>query len=159
MKQVLIALLATLLLLAGCGPSPQHEAVYGDDAKIADKNEQYVASNYKGSQEGNTYTITGNITGARTVWHQNVEEPTALVLQYSLSVSSGGKAKLVLVSPSGQVATIAENTSQSAQESPQEVVVNREEPGEYALKLVATEDAKVSVSLTVPEGEFGEPGH
>lgn len=106
MKKIIAVLLLIALLLSvpGCDLS----AIYDDDARIAKTGDSSSTSGTRKSLGGN-YSQTGKITGSRTIWRYNAGSDGEVTITFRLSVTDGGKAKLVLISPDDEVFIILEN--------------------------------------------------
>ena len=106
-KRLGIIILCTAMLLGGCtGYNPA--ALYDNNRRIAGQGNTYNKVNYKQSQKDNTYKISCEVfEGMDTLWSYNASEDMEMKMTYSLEVE-GGKAKLVLISPDGELQTITE---------------------------------------------------
>lgn len=151
MKKILCILLScAFLLFTACG---DHNQIYDNEKKIAGK-DSYSAS-FSGSSADGVYSAYGKISGAITVWRHEIEAPFTLDIVSTLSVTSGGKASLVLITPSGETMAINIIENELPHESTNNPAYLLEESGLYRIKLVATDDAEFAFSLDVPVGEYG----
>lgn len=156
MKKVKLVAAACLLLFftTGCLGNPLHNAIYDDDAKIAETANNYNALYSIGNTENNTYTLSAHMTGADTIWKWNTPAAQDIEIYYSLSVLEGGKAKIVLIAPDNTVTTIAENTGDDAQDALHTATIPVQ-PGLNRIKIVAYDKPKLELTLCSTQGKFG----
>ena len=89
-----------------------------------------------------------------TIWVFDAEEDKSLDITYTINVSSG-KMKLVLINPKGDVSIIAECDTEMSE--PIQSTLNVES-GNNRIKIVAGENTKFDIEISIPEGEFKELG-
>lgn len=175
MKQkhfLLTALFASALSLAGC--SGLGANAYNNERSIASDMNSYNLNNITQTSDDGTFSAqVGNMEGMDTIWTYDAENETSTELSYDITLYSG-KLKLTLISPDKKVTTLveldsekdAEDHSASAQDSSagtsacsaSDTVSFSLEPGENRIKVVAGEDTRFDMNLSMPEGEFGELG-
>lgn len=148
-KRMGIMLLCAVMLLTGCaGYDPT--TVYDNNRRIAGQSNTYNKVNYKQSQKDNTYKISCELfEGMDTIWNYNASEDMEIQMEYTLAVESG-KAKLVLISPDGEVETITEVTNENEVNDSVEVTLQLEE-GENRIKLVGGADTSVDLEMIFSE--------
>ena len=98
------------------------------------------------------YQIKLRLSGFDTCWEYTASRDTITEIEYGLSVYKG-KAKLVLVSPFGQVTMLAENKTQDSDESLKKIQVALK-PGKNKIKLVTSHQTHVLLQLKVSEGSI-----
>lgn len=175
MKQkhfLLTALFASALSLAGC--SGLGANAYNNERSIASDMNSYNLNNITQTSDDGTFSAqVGNMEGMDTIWTYDAENETSTELSYDITLYSG-KLKLTLISPDKKVTTLveldsekdAEDLSASTQDSSagtsacsaSDTVSFSLEPGENRIKVVAGEDTRFDMNLSMPEGEFGELG-
>ena len=92
--------------------------------------------------------------GMDTIWVFDAEEDKSLEITYIINVSSG-KMKLVLINPKGDVSIIAECDTEMSE--PIQSTLNVES-GNNRIKIVAGENTKFDIEISIQEGEFKELG-
>lgn len=92
--------------------------------------------------------------GMDTIWVFDASEDTLLDITYTLNVTSG-KIKLVLINPEGDVSIIAECDTEMSE--PIQSTLNIES-GNNRIKIVAGENTKFNVEISIQEGEFQKLG-
>ena len=92
--------------------------------------------------------------GMDTIWVFDAEEDKSLDITYTMNVSSG-KMKLVLINPKGDVSIIAECDTEMSE--PIQSTLNVES-GNNRIKIVAGENTKFDIEISIQEGEFKELG-
>lgn len=153
-KRLLCAELITVCLIAGCASNPM-VAVYDNDIKIASSTNTYNLINYDQTTENGHFTANvEKMEGMDTLWVFDAEEDVFLDITYTLNVYSG-KVKLVLINPTGDVSIIAECDTEMAE--PFQSTLNVES-GNNRIKIVAGENTKFDIDISIPEGEFKELG-
>ena len=150
MKKLLAMLCALLLALGLAGCTTQHDDLYDNDSAIASENNRYMVVKFFGSLPGeNQYDFSvSSITGARTLWKFNAQGEEEVTLSASLAESNGGRVKLVLVSPSGAVTTLAEASASSDSDD----YTFTAQPGVWQAKLVGAEEPTLEGSLRFSHG-------
>ena len=89
-----------------------------------------------------------------TIWVFDAEEDKSLDITYTINVFSG-KMKLVLINPKGDVSIIAECDTEMSE--PIQSTLNVES-GNNRIKIVAGENTKFDIEISIQEGEFKELG-
>lgn len=92
--------------------------------------------------------------GMDTIWVFDAEEDKSLDITYTINVFSG-KMKLVLINPKGDVSIIAECDTEMSE--PVQSTLNVES-GNNRIKIVAGENTKFDIEISIQEGEFKELG-
>lgn len=162
-KKIGIVILCVAILLIGCtGYNPAD--LYDNNKRIAGQGNTYNKVNYKQSEKDNTYKISCEVfEGMDTVWNYNASEDMEMKMTYNLEVE-GGKAKLVLISPDGELQTIAEIVSgEEDYESSESSVTNENDEGNEGetaevtlqlregnnrIKLVGAADTALNLEMT-----------
>lgn len=153
-QKLLVSALAAICLLTGCASNPM-AAVYDNNAKIASHTNSYNLTNFEQAAENGRFTASAEkMEGMDTIWVFDAKEDAALDISYTLNVSSG-RLKLVLINPKGRVSTIAECDTETAAPIQSTLHV---ESGNNRIKLVAGENTKFDIDLSIPEGEFQKLG-
>lgn len=148
----LVYTLFFICLLTGCGSM---ENLYDNDYKIASNSNSYSFNNVK--QEVNDGTFHASIEemeGMETVWTMEATETTNVDFTYAIKVYSG-KVKLVLISPKEELTTLTECTSDSEANENYTISVHQ---GENRMKIVAAQDTKFDITLSVTDGNLHELG-
>ena len=157
MDKKMLALPATLALcctLTGCSglASAEQNAVYDDDARIAQEGGTYTAVNLRGSFDSPTLSI-GELTGSYPyLLLTTPSESGKLRIDYDLALTAGN-CKLVLVENARDVDVVCEGTEQGSRTFDLS-------QGDYALKIVGSHaGADLSLKLAASEGIEAEvPG-
>lgn len=153
-KQSLAAALAAACLMTGCAYNPM-VAVYHNNERIASDTNSYNLDSVDQTSENGRFTANvERMEGMDTIWVFDTEEEVDLDITYTLDVASG-KLKLVLISPDGDVVTIAECDSEMSE--PALATLNLEK-GNNRIKIVAGQNTKFDIDLSIPEGEFKKLG-
>ena len=149
MKKIKIIILLVALLLIGCGQQTQHN-VYDDDKQIEGEGNSFSLRNYNQNKNGDRlYVNVGFMDGMDTIWEYDVNSESTVDIGYDLNLTSG-RVKLVLITPDGDLCTIAEATKTDAFSGSQSINVDN---GKYRIKLVA-ENAKFELNVSVSAGEL-----
>lgn len=152
-KKILGAALMSGCLMAGC-VNPM-ASVYDNDSRIASASNSYNLNNIEQtSADGYFIASVEKMEGMDTIWVYEAKEDTALEITYKLNVSSG-KVKLALINPNGEIIIIAECDSEMA--DPAQSTLNMVS-GNNRIKIVAGENTRFDIELTISEGEFKELG-
>ena len=93
--------------------------------------------------------------GMDTIWTMDVEEETTVDIEYDITLYNG-KVKVVLVSPDDELTILAECISNQDDSSNTTSLALTQ--GEYRIKIVAGEDTKFDISLSISDGSFHELG-
>lgn len=145
--------LIAVCLMTGCA-NPM-VAIYDNDKKIASSTNSYNLNNCEQTTEDGHFTASvEKMEGMDTIWVFDTEEDTLLNITYTLNVTSG-KMKLVLINPEGDVSIIAECDTEMSE--PIQSTLNIES-GNNRIKIVADENTKFDVEISIQEGEFQKLG-
>ena len=152
-KKMLAAGMIAVCLMTGCA-NPM-VAIYDNDIKIASNTNSYNLNNYEQTAEDGHFTASvEKMEGMDTIWGFDSEEDKSLDITYTMNVSSG-KMKLVLINPKGDVSIIAECDTEMSE--PIQSTLNVE-GGNNRIKIVAGENTKFDIEISIQEGEFKELG-
>ena len=153
MKKVLTVLILCLFVisLSGCG----------DLNEKYDDNEALVKSGDSNSTRGASSTKIGNrlsvlrttMTGSRTLWRYSTNNDIDVTFSYSLSVTDGGKAKLVLITPDDEVIILAENTDNTTYNEMHSQTVSLRK-GTNRIKIVGYDAPQFDLVLSVDVGNL-----
>ena len=147
-----IIMLSMIVLISGC--SNARNEIYSDDVKIA-QSESYHTTMWVPKHSDNKYSLTADtLTGLRTIWRYDAEDDEDVEMFYSLSVSNGGKAKLVLVTPDDEVIILSENTDNRTVSELESQIVSLK-AGNNRIKIVGYDKVKFELKLNIEVGEFG----
>ena len=154
MKKTIIALLLciTVVSVLGCDLNAIN-AIYSDDAKLAGNADSSASKLYSSKSVGNDFSLSATMTGSKKVWDYNASADTDVTISYLLSVSSGGKAKLVLITPDSEVIIIIENTDNTTATEMQSQTLALKK-GNNRIKIVGYESPKISLKLHIETGRF-----
>jgi len=148
------AALAALCLITGCSANPM-AAVYDNSQKIASETNTYNLDQASQTTEDGHFTASvEKMEGMDTIWVLDAEKDTALDITYTLNVFSG-KMKLVLINSKGEISTIAECDAEMTE--PVQSTLNVEK-GNNRIKIVAEENTKFDIDISIPEGSFKNLG-
>lgn len=152
MKKALAVVFIMMLVLTGCSMG----AIYSNEKKIASDNNSYNLDVKEQKIDGNKFT--GNIAfeGMDTIWKYQAEEDSLIDITYLIKLTAG-KAKLVLISPDGDVVNIVETTDKSDLMEASTISLSLKK-GENRIKLVAADNAKISFEIGIEVGDFLELG-
>jgi hypothetical protein len=92
------------------------------------------------------------MTGSRTLWRYHADSDAKATLSYSFSVTAGGKAKLVLVTPDGEVIMLAENTGNAENSEMQTQTVSLKK-GRNRIKIVGHDYPEFELRLSIDAGQ------
>jgi hypothetical protein len=107
-----------------------------------------------GNTEGNEYSLSATMTGMETIWRYKAESDSEITMSYMLSVSQGGKAKLVLITPNNEVIELVENTDNTETTEMQSQTIQLTK-GNNRIKIVGYDKPKFELKLNVDAGQFG----
>lgn len=152
MKKALAVVFIMMLVLTGCSMG----AIYSNEKKIASDNNSYNLDVKEQKIDGNKFT--GNIAfeGMDTIWKYQAEKDSLIDITYLIKLTAG-KAKLVLISPDGDVVNIVETTDKSDLMEASTTSLSLKK-GENRIKLVAADNAKISFEIGIEVGDFLELG-
>ena len=151
-RKIIGAALLTVCLLTGCASNSTVD-VYDSDKKIASDTNTYNLVNYEQTLDDRHFTASvEKMEGMYTIWSFNATEDTAVDITYSLNVFAG-KMKLVLINDDGEVTVVTECDFEMTE--PVEHILNVES-GNNRIKIVADENTKFDIDISISEGEFEE---
>ncbi len=154
MKKMFGATLIAVCLITGCAVNPMI-AVYDNDQKIAGKSNTYNLDNVTQTTEDGHFTASvEKMEGMDTIWVLDAEKDTTLDITYTLNVFSG-KMKLVLINSKGEISIIAECDTEMTE--PIQSTLNLEK-GNNRIKIVADENTKFDIDISISEGDFKNLG-
>lgn len=154
MKKMIVGTLLVAFLLAGC--SNAMADVYDNESKITSDTNSFNLDGIEQEIEGNSYNATiEKMEGMDTVWTLDTEEETTVDIAYDITLYNG-KVKVVLISPDGELTTLAECISN--QDNSSNNTSFSLPQGEYRIKIIAGENTKFDISLSITDGSFHELG-
>ena len=153
MKRIimLVAMCFIMISISGCGGDLN--AAYDDDTAIAKGGDSSRSSGASSMRIGNDLSVKATMTGAKTIWEYSTSKEVDVSLSFLLSVSEGGRAKLVLITPYDEVIILAENTDNTIVKEKQSKTVTLN-PGKNRIKLVCSDAPKFELKLNVEVGEL-----
>lgn len=157
MKRILLMFLLcfTMISVSGCS-AESYNAIYDDDAKIAGPSENNFAYKSKRKIYNNEMNLSAKeFMGIMTLWEYTAEDDGDYTFSYSLSVSNGGKAKLVLITGDDEVIILSENVDNTITDEMQSQTVSLKE-GENRIKLVGYDSPALNLFLHVEVGDWEE---
>ena len=153
-RKIIGMALVAMCLWTGCASDATVD-VYDNDKKIASDTNTYNLINCKQTAEDRNFTASvEKMEGMDTLWRFTAAEDSTVDITYSLKVFSG-KVKLVLINNEGEVFVIAECDSEMTE--PAQTMLNIES-GNNRIKLVADENTKFDIEISISEGEFEKLG-
>ena len=152
MKKVLAVIFIMTLVLTGCSMG----SIYSNEEKIAGDTNSYNLDVIEQKIDGHKFTGNIEFEGMDTIWKYQAEEDSLIDITYLIKLTSG-KAKLVLISPDGDVVEIVENTDKSDLTEASTTPLSLKK-GENRIKLVAKDNAKISFEIGIEVGDFLELG-
>lgn len=153
-KGLFAVILSAALLLSGCGGEDM-AALYDNNDKIAAETNSFNLSGIKQVALKEHYSANiGKMEGMDTVWIYNAEEDERVDFTYLLKVYSG-KAKLVLISPEGEILTIAECDEEMEEAVSTGFYVSK---GKNRIKIVTGSETEFDVDLSASAGKFLKMG-
>jgi outer membrane lipoprotein-sorting protein len=156
MKKTITAFLlcSAMIFISGCVDISDKNEIYSDNIRIAQSNDSYMTTGWSGRPSGNEYSVSATFTGMDTIWRYDAENDIDVELAYLLSVSQGGKAKLVLITPDDEVIILSENTdnTQNAEMEYQTVSLKK---GNNRIKIVGYDKSKLEFKLHIEVGTLG----
>lgn len=155
MKKIfLIICILFTIILSGCGNS--RNSLYTDKREILSENNSFNLSNTEQEISQDGYVGKMEFEGMDTIWRYDCATETQLEVTYLLSVFNG-TAKLVLITPNGEIETIAEEGYENNDNELTTIKLNLEK-GLNRIKLVAKSNAIINIQLKVSQGELYEIG-
>ena len=152
MKKALAVVFIMILALTGCSMG----SIYSNEEKIAGDTNSYNLDVIEQKIDGHKFTGNIEFEGMDTIWKYQAEEDSLIDITYLIKLTSG-KAKLVLISPDGDVVEIVENTDKSDLTETSTTPLSLKK-GENRIKLVAKDNAKISFEIGIEVGDFLELG-
>ena len=154
MRKMIVGTLLVVFLLSGC--SNAMADIYDNESKITSDTNSFNLNGIKQEINGNSYNATvEKMEGMDTVWTLDTEEETTVDISYDITLYNG-KVKVVLIYPDGELTTLAECISNQDDSSNTTSLALTQ--GEYRIKIVAGEDTKFDISLSITDGSFHELG-
>ena len=154
MRKMIVGTLLVVFLLSGC--SNAMADIYDNESKITSDTNSFNLDGIEQEIEGNSYNATiEKMEGMDTVWTLDTEEETTVDISYDITLYNG-KVKVVLVSPDDELTILAECISNQDDSSNTTSLALTQ--GEYRIKIVAGEDTKFDISLSISDGSFHELG-
>ncbi len=153
MKRKLFLCVALLVLfMAGGCSSDFMTSIYNDDSRIVEESDSYNRVRYVQNIRNNKCKISaGKMEGMSTLWSCRASRDMEADIIYKIQVEKG-KVKLVLIAPDDTLTTVTEVTSDTSEEHSEAVLELKE--GMNRIKIVAGEDTKFKMEMSVSEGEF-----
>lgn len=154
MRKMIVGTLLVAFLLAGC--SNAMADVYDNESKIISNTNSFNLDGIEQEIVDNSYNATvEKMEGMDTVWTLETEEETTVDFAYDITLYNG-KVKVVLISPDGELTTLAECISNQDNSSNNTSLSLSQ--GEYRIKIIAGENTKFDISLSITDGSFRELG-
>ena len=149
---ILFILCFSMVLISGC----DNNSTYDDDTKIASNADNYTSMLSSTKSWGKDFSMSATLTGTKTIWRYWASEDVNIRLSYMLSVTQGGKAKLVLITPDNEVIILSENTDNTVMsEMKSETIVLKK--GNNRIKIVGQDSPKFQLKLNSDVvGRFGD---
>ncbi len=153
-KKMFGAIWIAVCLITGCAANPM-VAVYDNDQKIASETNTYNLDKVDQTIENGHFAASvEKMEGMDTIWAMDAEKDTTLDITYTLNVFSG-KMKLVLINSEGEISIIAECDTEMTE--PVQSTLNIEK-GNSRIKIVADENTKFDIDISISEGDFENLG-
>lgn len=154
MRKLIVGTLLIAILMSGC--SNTMADIYDNESKITSDTNSFNLNGIKQEINGNSYNATvEKMEGMDTIWTMDVEEETTVDIEYDITLYNG-KVKVVLISPDDELTILAECISNQDDSSNTTSLALTQ--GEYRIKIVAGEDTKFDISLSISDGSFHELG-
>ena len=154
MRKMIVGTLLVVFLLSGC--SNAMADIYDNESKITSDTNSFNLDGIEQEIEGNSYNATiEKMEGMDTVWTLDTEEETTVDISYDITLYNG-KVKVVLIYPDGELTTLAECISNQDNSSNSTSLTLPQ--GEYRIKIIAGENTKFDISLSITDGSFHELG-
>lgn len=154
MRKMIVGTLLVVFLLSGC--SNAMADIYDNESKITSDTNSFNLDGIEQEIEGNSYNATiEKMEGMDTVWTLDTEEETTVDISYDITLHNG-KVKVVLIYPDGELTTLAECISNQDNSSNSTSLTLPQ--GEYRIKIIAGENTKFDISLSITDGSFHELG-
>lgn len=154
MRKMIVGTLLVVFLLSGC--SNAMADIYDNESKITSDTNSFNLDGIEQEIEGNSYNATiEKMEGMDTVWTLDTEEETTVDISYDITLYNG-KIKVALIYPDGELTTLAECKSNQDNSSNSTSLTLPQ--GEYRIKIIAGENTKFDISLSITDGLFHELG-
>ena len=154
MRKMIVGTLLVVFLLSGC--SNAMADIYDNESKITSDTNSFNLDGIEQEIEGNSYNATiEKMDGMDTVWTLDTEEETTVDISYDITLYNG-KIKVALIYPDGELTTLAECKSNQDNSSNSTSLTLPQ--GEYRIKIIAGENTKFDISLSITDGSFHELG-
>ena len=154
MRKMIVGTLLVVFLLSGC--SNAMADIYDNESKITSDTNSFNLDGIEQEIEGNSYNATiEKMEGMDTVWTLDTEEETTVDISYDITLYNG-KIKVALIYPDGELTTLAECKSNQDNSSNSTSLTLPQ--GEYRIKIIAGENTKFDISLSITDGSFQELG-
>ena len=154
MRKMIVDTLLVVFLLSGC--SNAMADIYDNESKITSDINSFNLDGIEQEIEGNSYNATiEKMEGMDTVWTLDTEEETTVDISYDITLYNG-KIKVALIYPDGELTTLAECKSNQDNSSNSTSLTLPQ--GEYRIKIIAGENTKFDISLSITDGSFHELG-
>lgn len=154
MRKMIVGTLLVVFLLSGC--SNAMADIYDNESKITSDTNSFNLDGIEQEIEGNSYNATiEKMEGMDTVWTLDTEEETTVDISYDITWYNG-KIKVALIYPDGELTTLAECKSNQDNSSNSTSLTLPQ--GEYRIKIIAGENTKFDISLSITDGSFHELG-
>ena len=154
MRKMIVGTLLVVFLLSGC--SNAMADIYDNESKITSDTNSFNLDGIEQEIEGNSYNATiEKMEGMDTVWTLDTEEETTVDISYDITLYNG-KIKVALIYPDGELTTLAECKSNQDNSSNSTSLTLPQ--GEYRMKIIAGENTKFDISLSITDGSFHELG-
>ena len=154
MRKMIVGTLLVVFLLSGC--SNAMADIYDNESKITSDTNSFNLDGIEQEIEGNSYNATiEKMEGMDTVWTLDTEEETTVDISYDITLYNG-KIKVALIYPDGELTTLAECKSNQDNSSNSTSLTLPQ--GEYRIKIIAGENTKFDISLSITDGSFHELG-
>lgn len=149
-RVAVIGIIIFCFWIMGC--SNMIDGMYDNDKAIKDTSNSYNLGEETQNIEGLNYLGTVEFEGMDTIWKYETTEKETLKISFSLNIEAG-EAKLVYISPEGDIQTLVDKSTDSMiyQEIELEKGLNR-------IKVMAKNKAKLDLTLQVSSGELKRLG-
>lgn len=154
MKKIIALFLFCFIVVSFSGCAADFNTIYDDNTTIAKSADSHLSQMSFYNRDNNKFSMSARaFSGAKTVWSYTAKNEGDVTFSYLLSVSGGGKAKLVLITPDDEVITLSENVDNTETDEMQSQIVSLKK-GKNRIKIVGYEDPKLNLVLSVDVGEL-----
>lgn len=154
MKKIIALFLFCFTIVSFSGCAADRNTIYDDDTQIVKSADSHLSQMSVYSRNDNEFNMSARaFTGAKTVWNYTAKNEGDVTFSFSLSVSGGGKAKLVLITPENEVITLVENVDNNETDEMQSQTVSLKK-GKNRIKIVGYDDPKLNLVLSIDVGEL-----